>query len=59
MMLPLFIIMIVLILHVKILFGLRIQLFLTMLHLDEISLHPTLLLTLVKLEWEIKGWLVL
>jgi hypothetical protein len=30
-----------------------------MLHPDEIYSHPKLLVTLVKLGWETKGWLVL
>ena len=59
MMLLLFFMMVMLILHVRIRLGLWIQLFLSMLHLDEISPYPTLLLTLAKLGLEIKGWLVL
>lgn len=58
-MLPLFVMMVVLTLHVRIPPGLQIQQLLTMLHPDVIFTHPTLLANLVKLGWEIKGWLVL
>jgi hypothetical protein len=47
--------MVVLILHVRIPPGLQIQQFFTMLHPDVIFTHPTLLVILVKLGWEIKG----
>jgi len=59
MMLLLFFMMVMLILHVRIRLGLWIQLFLSMLRLDDISSYPTLLLTLAKLGLEIKGWQVL
>ena len=59
MMLPLFVMMILLIFHVRIPFGLQIQQLLTMLCPDVIFTHPTLLEILFKLGWEIKGWLML
>ena len=55
-MLPLFVMIVVLILHVRIPPGLQIQQLLTILHPDVIFTHPTLLVTLVKLGWEIKVW---
>jgi len=58
-MLPLFVMTIMLILYVRIPPRLQIQQLLTMLHPEVIFPHPTLLVTLVKLGWEIKRWLVL